>query len=82
MSVVAKSVLVCGENGRRIITVLFFMKPTKKEYCCDIGICERQRLNISTHCDVSGGIIYFECIDRQSSKHGGPCKMCERIISS
>ena len=73
--------------------------------CCDIGICERDRLGIrpgeryeicrSVHSEANAIInaarsgtsvidgdmyLYFERLDGQKTKHGGPCLMCSRII--
>jgi len=72
--------------------------------CCDIGICERDRLNISpgeryelcnsvhaeANClincneDKVGTImyLYFERLDGNKKKHGGPCMMCARLIKN
>lgn len=75
--------------------------------CCDVAICERDRLGIepgknyeiclSIHAESNAIInaarngisvldgdmyIYFERLDGQKTKHGGPCLMCSRMIKN
>ncbi len=75
--------------------------------CCDMGICERDRLRIkpgeryeicrSIHSEANAIInaartgvsitdgdmyLYFERLDGQKIRHGGPCLMCSRMIKN
>lgn len=75
--------------------------------CCDIGMCERDRLGIrpgeryeicqSVHSEANAIInaarsgisvldgdmyLYFERLDGQKVKHGGPCLMCSKMLKN
>jgi dCMP deaminase len=90
-----------------IVSTGYSGSPRGEPNCCDLGICERDRLRIepgknyelcrSIHSEsnsiinaarsgvsIIGGdmYIYFERLDGQKKKHGGPCLMCSRIIKN
>lgn len=81
--------------------------PRGEPNCCDLGVCERDRLGIepgknyelcrSVHAEANAilnaarngvsvidGVmyIYFQRMDGQKIKHGGPCIMCKRMIKN
>jgi len=88
----------------RVISTGYSGSARGEPNCCDIGICERDRLNISpgeryelcnsvhaeANClincneDKVGTImyLYFERLDGNKKKHGGPCMMCVRLIKN
>lgn len=90
-----------------IISQGYSGSPRGEPNCCDLGICERDRLGIkpgrnyelcrAVHAEanallnaarngvsvIDGNMhIYFERLDGQSIKHGGPCIMCKRMIKN
>jgi dCMP deaminase len=90
-----------------IVSTGYSGSPREEPNCCDVGVCERDRLGIrpgeryeicrSVHSEanaiinaarsgasVIGGdiYIYFERLDGQKIKHGGPCLMCLRMIKN
>jgi dCMP deaminase len=90
-----------------IVSTGYSGAPREEPNCCDIGVCERDRLGISpgeryeicrsVHSEANAIInaarsgasvidgdmyIYFERLDGQKIKHGGPCLMCSRIIKN
>ncbi len=95
---------VIVKNGI-IISMGYSGSPRGKPNCCDVGICERDKLNIkagqnyelceSVHAEMNAVInaarhginieggkiyIYFERLDGNKTKHGGPCMMCKRVL--
>lgn len=90
-----------------IVSTGYSGSPRGEPNCCDLGICERDRLRIepgknyelcrSIHSEANSIInaarsgvsiidgdmyIYFERLDGQKKKHGGPCLMCSRMIKN
>lgn len=90
-----------------VISTGYNGSPRGEPNCCDLGVCERDKLKIepgknyelcrSVHSEANSIInaarsgvsiidgdmyIYFERLDGQKKKHGGPCLMCSRMIKN